>query len=91
MLPCFVLDLAYNRIGQVNKYRNWLLVIAAGLGYMMIPLSRLLTTLVTGYPYSSFLKHGFVMPVVLFLVFGIIGGLLGTGIYQVAKKGLSKL
>ncbi|MDP2722794.1 MAG: hypothetical protein Q8O72_08555 [Bacteroidales bacterium] len=90
MLPCFVLDLAYNSVGQLSKYKKLLLVVAAGFGYMMIPLSRLLTTLVTGYPYASFMKHGFLMPVVLFMVFGLMGGLLGTGIYQVAKKGLSK-
>ncbi len=89
MLPCFFMDLAYNFV-PTKKYRNLILVFAAGLGYMFIPFSRLLVTLSTGYPYSSFLKHGFVTPVVTFMLFGILGGLLGTGIFNIGKKLFNK-
>jgi len=89
MLPCFFMDLAYN-YAPVKKYRNLILIIAAGLGYMLIPFSRLIVTLSTGYPYSSFLKHGFITPVVTFMLFGILGGLLGTGIFNIGKKLFSK-
>ncbi len=89
MLPCFFMDLAYNFV-PTKKYRNLILVFAAGLGYMLIPFSRLLVTLSTGYPYSSFLKHGFVTPVVTFMLFGILGGLLGTGIFNIGKKLFNK-
>ncbi|MFC2111088.1 hypothetical protein ACFLQ5_01410, partial [Bacteroidota bacterium] len=53
MLPCFFIDFAYNFIHN-NKYRNLFLSIAAGIGYLLIPLSRLITTLSTGFPYGSF-------------------------------------
>ncbi len=89
MLPCFFMDLAYNFV-PTKKYRNLILVFAAGLGYMLIPFSRLLVTLSTGYPYSSFLKHGFVTPVLTFMLFGILGGLLGTGIFNIGKKLFNK-
>ncbi len=89
MLPCFFMDLAYNFV-PTKKYRNLILVFAAGLGYMFIPFSRLLVTLSTGYPYSSFLKHGFVTPVLTFMLFGILGGLLGTGIFNIGKKLFNK-
>jgi len=85
MLPCFFIDLAYNFIKN-NKYRNLFLSIAAGLAYLMVPMSRLITTLTTGFPYSSFLKHGFATPIFTFLLFGLLGGILGTGIYIIGKK-----
>ncbi len=85
MLPCFFIDLAYNFINN-NKYRNLFLSIAAGLAYLMVPMSRLITTLTTGFLYSSFLKHGFVTPIFTFLLFGLLGGILGTGIFIIGKK-----
>lgn len=90
MLPCFFMDIAYNTI-QNKKYRNLFLVIAAGLAYMFIPLSRIITTISTGYPYSTFLKHGFVTPLATFFLFGLMGGILGTGIYFIGKKLLNKI
>ena len=90
MLPCIALDLAYNYL-PMAKYRNLILTVAAGFGYMMIPLSRVIITLSTGYPYSSFLKHGFFTPFATFLIFGFLGGALGTGFYQIGKKLLNKV
>lgn len=85
MLPCFVLDLAYLAI-PTSKFKNVFLALAAGLGYLMIPVSRIVITFSTGYPYSSFLKHGFVTPLFSFFVFGAMGGLLGAGLHFVIKK-----
>ena len=89
MLPCFFLDIVYNNI-KSTKFRNAILAIAAGFGYMLIPLSRLITTTITGYPYMSFIKHGTITPIVTFMIFGLLGGLLGTGIYFLGKKLLKK-
>lgn len=90
MLPCFFLDLAYNFL-QNNKYKNLLMALAAGYAYMLVPFSRLITTWLTGYPYSSFLKHGFILPVFSFLFFGLLGGILGIGIHAVGKKLINKI
>lgn len=90
MLPCFFLDFVFNNI-KSTKFRNTILAVAAGLGYMLIPVSRLITTTVTGYPYTSFIKHGTITPLVTFLIFGMLGGLLGTGIYFLGKKLFKKV
>ncbi len=89
MLPCLFIDIVYNFM-PAKKYRNIMLIVAAGLGYMLIPVSRLIVTVSTGYPYSSFLKYGFVKPMITFMLFGILGGLLGTGIFNIGKKLFSK-
>lgn len=85
MLPCVFMDFAYNQV-KFNKYKNILIAISAGLAYMLIPISRIITTFATGYPYSTFLKHGFITPVVTFFIFGLLGGLLGTGLYKLGKR-----
>ncbi len=89
MLPLFLVDIAYNFI-KSDKHKNLVIALAAGLGYMLIPLSRIVLMLSTGYPYQTFLKHGFVTPVFTFFFFGLLGGLLGTGIYMGGKKLFSK-
>lgn len=89
MLPCLFIDIVYNFM-PAKKYRNIMLIVAAGLGYMLIPVSRLIVTVSTGYPYSSFLKYGFVKPMITFMLFGILGGLLGIGIFNIGKKLFSK-
>jgi len=90
MLPCFFVDIAYNSI-QNKKYGNLILALPAGIGYMLIPLSRIITNVLTGYPYGSFLKYGFITPLATFLLFGLMGGILGTGIYFIGKKLLNKI
>ncbi len=90
MLPLFFVDIAYNYI-KSDKHRNLIMALAAGFGYMLIPLSRIVLTLTTGYPYSTFLKHGFATPVFTFFLFGLLGGLLGTGIYLGGKRIISKI
>lgn len=85
MLPCFFMDFAWQNT-PFKKYANILLAIAAGFAYMLIPISRIITTFTTGYPYASFIKHGYMTPVFTFLIFGFLGGLLGTGVYKLGKK-----
>ena len=89
MLPLFLVDVAYNYV-KSDKHRKLIIALSAGFGYMLIPLSRIILSITTGYPYSTFLKHGFVTPVFTFLFFGLLGGLLGTGIYLGGKKLLNK-
>lgn len=90
MLPCFFIDFAYNFL-QDKKYKKILIAVAAAYAYMLIPFSRLIFTWYTGYPYSSFLKHGFVTPIFSFLFFGLLGGMLGIGINSIGKKLISKI
>jgi len=85
MLPLFLVDIAYNFI-KSEKHRNLVIALAAGFGYMLVPLSRIALMLSTGYPYSTVLRHGFVTPVLAFFFFGLLGGLLGTGLYMGGKK-----
>jgi hypothetical protein len=89
MLPGFMLDLAYRWFGN-SKSKLLLLAIFAGISYMLVPLSRLLVNLGTGYPYGAFLKHGFVLPFVSWFFFGLGGGLLGAGISKTLTRLLSK-
>lgn len=89
MLPCFFMDFAWQN-ARTKKYASFLLALAAGIAYMLIPLSRIVTTLTTAYPYSSFIKHGYITPVITFLIFGFLGGLLGTGIYKLGNRLFNK-
>ncbi len=90
MLPGFMLDLSYRWLGS-SRFKLLLLAIFAGFSYMLVPLSRLLVNLTTGYQYGAFLKHGFVLPFVSWFFFGLAGGLLGTGISKTLTRFLSKL
>lgn len=89
MLPCFLIDFAWQKVKD-SKYASLLLSIAAGFAYMLIPVSRLIITFTIGYPYASFMKHGYITPVATFFIFGVLGGLLGTGLYKLGKRLLSK-
>jgi hypothetical protein len=89
MLPCFFIDFAWQRF-KYNKYASLVLSIAAGFAYMLIPISRIITTFSVGYPYASFIKHGYVTPVVTFFIFGLLGGLLGTGLYKLGRSFFAK-
>lgn len=89
MLPGFVVDLLFN---LTRNYKRQLLVLSliAGLAYLTIPVSRLIIHFSTGYPYKSFLKHGYLIPLAGYFVFGLSGGLFGSGVSGKIKKFLSK-
>lgn len=63
-----------------------ILTLIGGLAYMVIPISRLTIYLFTGVLESSFIKWGFVVPVLSHFVFGIAGALLGAGfVYSINR------
>jgi len=67
-VPGLVVDLSY-------KYaeRMYLKIIFAGIAYAMIPLTRLIITLTTGFVYGSFAKHGIVIPILSHFAFAVAG------------------
>jgi hypothetical protein len=84
-LPGFVLDLLYT--GNRNMIRKWFVILLiSGIAYFMIPISRLIVMLLTGYPYASFLKHGYAVPLISFFLFGTVGGAIGAGTSSIIKK-----
>lgn len=90
MLPGFLLDFCYHFGGKFSR-KAWFVMLIAGFSYMLIPLSRLIINAFTGYPYGAFLKYGPIIPVVSHFTFGLMGGLLGTGVSNILKKLFSKL
>ena len=90
MLPGLFLDVFYQLGGQQRK-NIWFLAIVAGLSYITIPFSRLLISSSTGYLYGAFIKHGFITPFITYLLFGLSGGLLGTGVSKIFNKLLSRI
>jgi hypothetical protein len=89
MLPGFLLDFSYHLRGQFNR-KAWFLMLIAGFSYMLIPVSRLIFSAFTGYQYGAFLKFGPIIPVASHFVFGLTGGLLGTGVSKIFSKIISK-
>ena len=79
MLPGLFIDVFYNLTRNL-KWQILILSLVAGLAYFTIPLSRLFIHALTGYPYASFLKFGYFVPVVYYFMFGLAGGFTGAGI-----------
>ncbi|MEI7597620.1 MAG: hypothetical protein WCK02_17875 [Bacteroidota bacterium] len=52
----------------------------------MIPVIRLIVTSFTGYPFGSFLKHGFAITFISHLFFGMSGSAAGFGISKLLSK-----
>ncbi|MBN2776669.1 MAG: hypothetical protein JXR36_03455 [Bacteroidales bacterium] len=74
-----------------NSFQKWqknivFLSLLGGLTYMIIPLSRIIISLTTGFQYSSLFKHGFVIPLFTHFAFGMLGALIGSSIMQTLKK-----
>jgi hypothetical protein len=88
MLPGIFIDLTYPMIRR-SKFQILLLVLFSGMAYTLIPLSRLVVHLATGYPYGAFIKHGFVLPFAGFFTFGLAGGFAGWGITTSVLKRLT--
>ncbi len=70
-VPGLVVDLAYKYSGKM-----FVKVLFAGIAYAMIPLVRLLISTTTGVVYGSFVKHGFVIPVISHFAFALAGAAL---------------
>ncbi len=90
MLPFLAMDIVYNQTKSL-KFSKMLLIIGAGAAYMMVPISRLIIMLASGYSYPVFIKHGMISPVFSFFIFGMAGGVLGLGLYAVVKRLIRKL
>lgn len=61
-----------------------------GLAYMLIPLCRLFILFLLEYEYVSFIKHGFVIPLISHFIFGFSGGLAAFGLVNFSKKQIQK-
>jgi len=90
MLPGLFIDVFYNLTRNL-KWQMLILSLIAGLAYFTIPLSRLFIHALTGYPYSSFLKFGYFVPVVNYFLFGLAGGFFGAGIMLAIKSKIKKI
>lgn len=84
ILPGIAIDIFYNVFPRLNK-KIWMLALASGFAYSLIPVSRLLISLFTGYMYESLLT-GLLFPFFTHFAFGFIGGLGGTALVKVFKK-----
>lgn len=85
LLPGLVLDLVYNYSGRM-KYPHLAVVLGCGLAYALIPLSRVAIQAFTGYPYPTFIKHGYAIPIIFHGLFGLAGGAFSLGIIEFWKR-----
>lgn len=74
-----VADILMN-VSKSSSYKVIFVLLVGALGYGMIPVIRLITTAVTGYPYGSFLKFGFGLTLLSHIGFGMAGAISGFGI-----------
>jgi hypothetical protein len=80
-----VLDILYFAFKNPAN-RLAILSLIGGLAYMIIPLSRIGIYLFSGILDRSFIKSGFVIPVLSHFAFGVAGALLGAGLVFSVKK-----
>jgi len=84
-LPIIYIALGFTLDFLFVKFKKWsknvaFLALIGGISYMIIPVSRLLISLVSGYQFSSILKHGALATIALHFAFGLLGALIGAGI-----------
>lgn len=85
MFPGFVIDVFFN-LSRQFKWQMLIMAFVAGFAYFTIPLSRIFINTFSGYPYSSFIKFGYVVPLISFFTFGMLGSFVGTGLTQSITK-----
>lgn len=83
------IDLFYRLLGDRSNALP-ALALVGGLSYALIPLSRLLIQLTTGFPYESFLKTGYLYPIASHLIFGALGGLLAGLVMKGSRSMIAK-
>lgn len=81
MIPGLIIDIIYNLTRQF-KWQLLVMALSAGIAYLSIPISRFIIHLISGFPYTSFLKFGYVIPMINHFLFGLAGGFLGAGVTQ---------
>lgn len=78
------LDILFLAVGK--WYSNpFVIGIICGLTYTIIPLTRFIVSITTGFPYLSLL-FSFVYLIATHLLFGFLGGLLGASLTKVISK-----
>ena len=85
LLMGVVLDLLYFAFRNPAN-RLAILSLIGGLAYMIIPISRLGIYLFTGVLEKSFIKSGFILPILSHFAFGVAGALLGAGLIYSIKR-----
>lgn len=85
LLMGVVLDVLYFAFRNPAN-RLAILSLIGGLAYMVIPISRLGVYLFTGVLERSFIKSGFIIPILSHFAFGVAGALLGAGLINSIKK-----
>lgn len=86
LIPGLVIDFLYNSSDSFNK-KLWFLSLIGGIAYMTIPLTRLVISLLTGFPFGAFVKYGYAIPIATHFLFGFAGALLSAAIInKVSRK-----
>lgn len=85
-----MIDFLYIRFKDLKPVL-FFMVILGGIAYMIIPLSRLFVHLISGYPYMSFIKHGYFLPLLSHFIFGSFGALVATGLSSTFNKTFRKV
>ena len=85
LLMGIVLDILYFAFKNPAN-RLAILSLIGGLAYMVIPISRLGVYLFTGILERSFIKSGFIIPILSHFAFGVAGALLGAGLIFSIKR-----
>ncbi len=84
-IPGLLIDLGI-RILPKYKEKVFYLALVAAMAHASIPITRTIISLLTGYQYGS-LQAGIGYPLLTYIDFGFLGGLLGAGmVYLIAKK-----
>jgi len=85
LIPGLILDLFY--LAGKDRIRILLVIsLASGLAYMCIPLSRLIVNLAFGHPYMAFVKYGVAYTTLSFFFYGMLGGILGYGLFNIKNS-----
>ncbi len=84
LLPGLVMDACFALLPRWRE-KAWFLVGLGGLGHATKPLVRWVISLATGWPYGSLL-YGVAYPLALHILFGLVGGLIGTVIVLGIKR-----
>lgn len=77
------------KLSSAKKYSFIFISIAGAVGWMAIPLLRLLFAGFTGFIYHSLLLNPF-YSVFMHLIFGLIGGFAGSGVFLLINKFFNK-
>jgi hypothetical protein len=78
------MDLLFG-IAKTISSNVFIVALASGISWMLIPLIRSGISLLTGFPYESLLT-GITYPLFTHFIFGMLGGLIGAGLVFWASK-----